>query len=140
MTTLNIPLPTQASGEMPKQVSYRWCKALYDALQPLKEYLLQNGAPAVNVDVATSPYTSVSLWKSWEERDEIALTDICNIGLTADGMINFETIVFRYKDFRGDGSSARKKFAKVIKHLEEHAVPQVAPEWIAKALEALNGK
>lgn len=140
MTTLNIPLPTQASGEMPKQVSYRWCKALYDALQPLKECQLQNGAPAVNVCVATSPYRSAELMKSWEEQDEIALTGVCNIGLTTDGMINFETIVFRYKDFRGNGNSARKKFAKVIKHLEEHAVPQVAPEWIANALEALNNK
>lgn len=42
------------------------------------------------------------------------------------------------EDFQGDAAGAKKKFAWVINHLEEHALPQIAPEFITKALAALK--
>ncbi len=43
-------------------------------------------------------------------------------------------------DFCGNAKGARKAFIEVVKHLEKHAVPQIAPQWIERALAALQGK
>jgi len=140
---LRIPLPAASDGHVPQQRSFRWCGALYKALRPLRKFLLQDGSEALCVDIATRPWFSAELSGSFGQESKRDFEEkhpnfVCRILLLGSYCASGETIWFTLKDFLGDAAGAKEKFARVIRHLDEHAVPQIAPEWIAKALEALK--
>jgi hypothetical protein len=143
MPELVIPLPTTASGNAPSAVSYRWCKALFHALLPLRQFKLQDGSDALFVTVAAGPgvvanwdesFESPSPWDLDRQYDGFVAKVLC----MSSSRTYTRVVWLLLEDFVGDASGARTKFASVIQHLEEHAVPQVPPEYIAAATAALT--
>ncbi|MBI5420895.1 MAG: hypothetical protein HZA35_01105 [Parcubacteria group bacterium] len=142
---LVIQLPTMSTGNVPQTRSFRWCAELHKALRPLSKYKVQDGSRAVSVEVAAGYSVIAHLNRSFEEttdwnfedqiKDFICRALLCNSSATYCGVV-----YFGLADFLGDAAGAREKFARVIAHLEEHAVPQVAPEYVTNALAALQGK
>ena len=142
---LKIPLPTAASSSsIPNDISYRWCKALHEALQPLRKYKLADNSEALDIVIAAGfnlaaeicgPFDEPVKWDMLQKNDAVL-----RIMTMRSSQEFIDVIYFHYKDFQGCASVAREKFARVIAHLEEHAVPQIAPEWITRILVALQSK
>lgn len=143
MLELRIPLPIASDGHVPQQRSFRWCKELHEALQPLRQFKLQDGSEALSIAIAAGwrivAYVDEPFERT-EEREFDSQVDnfVCRITLDSSARSYVDTIWLTLADFLGDAAGAKEKFARVIRHLDEHAVPQIAPEWIAKALEALK--
>ena len=144
ISELRIPLPTASDGHVPQQRSFRWCKALHEALQPLRQFKLQDGGAALAVAVASGPARVAFLEEPFGQDRDINNYDsnisefLCRIVLLKSKCTYVDTIWLTLADFLGNAAGAKKKFARVIRHLDEHAVPQIAPEWIKKALGALR--
>lgn len=141
---LCIPLPTMSDGRMPKDLSYRWCKALHEALQPLRKYRLVDDSDAIGGQIAAGFKLVVDIHGTFDEPVKFDSLEensaVLRIMLSQSSERYLDMIYFHYKDFLDDGGKAREKFARVIAHLEEHAVPQIAPEWITRIMSALQSK
>lgn len=141
---LRIPLPTMSTGRIPKDLSYRWCKTLHEALQPLWQYKLADNSSALDIQIAAGRELVADIHGTFDEPvkyDSLEKNNaVLKIMLCQSSELFIDIIYFEHKDFLGDARVAREKFARVIQHLEEHAVPQIAPIWIAKTLAALQSK
>ncbi|MDE1970857.1 MAG: hypothetical protein KGI50_04770 [Patescibacteria group bacterium] len=146
---LVIPLPVSSMGTVTTR-SLRWCKELHAALNPLLQYKLQDGSAAVGWYVFAGHNDLVALGgTSFEETLERPLIwncvpkehrnrVVCKIVLFSEACICEREEWFILEDFFADAAGAREKFARVIAHLEQHAVPPVAPQNIVRALAALK--
>ena len=149
---LVIQLPTTRVKDVPQTRSFRWIKALHEALKPLSEYRLQDGGSALVLTFAAGngvvargnrPFEETFAWDRKESDlwTSTQLSDfVCEIKLYSARGVLVMALLLRFEEFLGDAAIARNRFADVIAHLEEHAVPQVAPEYITNALAALEGK
>ncbi len=146
MAELRIPLPKNSGANVPSNISFRWCAELHKALQPLLQYKLTDGSDAVIAHIAFCPERTIFLahpWVTKNDRGGIVFGDPKTVALVELRNANFCTIAgiwFSIDDFANGADVAKEKFAQIIQHLEEHAVPQIAPRWISKALSTLNGK
>lgn len=148
MEELRIPLPEVSGGRVPQTLSYRWCKALHEALQPLLRYELVDGSEAFGVDVAFGYKTVVRLESSFDSDDAqssnflatkpVPENFVCRILIYQSSGVFISDERFALEDFLGDAVGAREKFAKVVEHIRDHCMPQVAPQWINEALAALK--
>lgn len=142
---LVLQLPTSSNGVVPNYRSFRWCKALFDALQPLRKYKLQDGSDALFVSVAAGNGI-VAYWDESWDRTEVRDFEqsypnfVCKISLMQSKNAFVDIIFFSMEDFCGDASVAKEKFNRVLAHLAEHAVQQIMPKWFTKSISALQNK
>lgn len=127
---------------MPQSLSYRWCKELHKALQPLLQFKLLDGSNALLVYISSSTKHYVCLNKSFEKKNwksiDIRGKLVCEIKTMITEEMYSDHIYFYHKDFLGDAQSAKEKFAEVVAHLKEHAVPHIAPKWINSVMKTLQ--
>ncbi len=147
MTELRIPLPKSSKGNAPSGCSFRWCAELHKALQPLRQYKLMDGSDAVIIHITSGPEQTSLLFHQFDGTGKrsggLIFNDPRMVALVVLRNANFctiEKIYLTIYDFANNANTAKEKFTRIIQHLEEHAVPQIAPEWISKALSALSGK
>ena len=141
---LVIQLPTTRVKDVSQKRSFRFRAALHEALQPLLAYKTQDGNNAISivfdagdevVAYLDEPFSKTVKWDIAQ-----GYPFVCRVMTHSAKGLFVEIFWFEIEDFLGDASGARDKFARVIAHLEEQAVPQVAPEYITNAFAALEGK
>lgn len=144
---LTLSLPTTPTGRVKRgQLSYRFCEALHAEFQKLRQYKTQDGGDALLIWVASDPEHVAAVDQPFglqSDRWGPMMNNLDFVALilmmsTKELMVS---AVYLYSyDFEGHATEARKKFAKVFDHLEQHAVPQIPPKWLSAALDALEGK
>ena len=150
--TLELPLlPEPYPGpENEQSPSYAWCFALWQALHALQRYTVVDGSRAVLGWVRFShEYCSELSAKEFgkDKRNEIEARNdhpergwwVCDLDLQTHDDHEIDSVEFYAADFRNNGDAARAKFARVIEHLRRHAIPQVPPAWLDRAISVLQG-
>lgn len=143
---LVLPLPTVAAGKAPTHLSYRFCETVHREFQKLRQHKLFDGGDALIVWVASSP-EHVARWDEsfgpnqprWGP--EIGSPTFVSLVLLMSAKnLMVSAVWLGLTDFQNGGGRAREKLSVILQHLQEHALPQISPEWMSSALDALEGK
>lgn len=151
---LQIPLPVEPyqAPQAPDTPSFKWCQSLAKALQPLLRFRA-NDHDVVMIWVRCGPQDAHNVLMAGEDVDTLfsRATDdvmqpdgekgwwVCTLNLSAQENEDGEWIHFFSADFQNKGEGARIKLGRVIEYLREHAVPQIPPVYVDKAIMALQG-